>query len=62
MREDECRRRLDEASENLAGARHIAFNFLNIEQAFKAGIQRKQKLTGRNKAYLSQALMGQGAS
>lgn len=62
MREDECRIRRDEAGENFAAVRHVAFNLLNADKTFKAGIQRKQKRAGRNKAYLSQVLMGQGVS
>jgi predicted transposase YbfD/YdcC len=62
MREDDCRIRREQAGENLATIRHIAFNALNGETSFKAGIKRKQKRASRNNAYLSQVLAGLGSS
>ncbi|OIN05327.1 ISAs1 family transposase [Oceanisphaera psychrotolerans] len=62
MREDNCRIRREEAGENFAALRHIAFNLLNAEVSFKAGIKRKQKRAGRNNDYLSRVLAGQGVS
>ncbi|CAH7487622.1 hypothetical protein VCHA38O209_80179 [Vibrio chagasii] len=41
--------------------RHIALNLLTEETSFKPGFKRKQK-TNRSKSYLSQVLVGQGAS
>lgn len=62
MREDDCRIRREQAGENMAAVRHIAFNALNSDTSFKAGIKRKQKRASRNTAYLSQVLSGLGLS
>ncbi|MFD1007487.1 MULTISPECIES: ISAs1 family transposase [Oceanisphaera] len=62
MSEDNCRIRRDEAGENFAAIRHIAFNLLNSDTSFKAGLKRKQKRAGRNSDYLARVLMGQGVS
>lgn len=62
MREDECRIRREQGGENFAAIRHIAFNLLNADTSFKAGIKRKQKRAGRNNEYLSRILAGQGVS
>lgn len=58
MREDDCRIRREQAGENMAAIRHIAFNILNADTSFKAGIKRKQKRASRNTAYLSEVLAG----
>ena len=62
MNEDTCRIRRDEAGENFAAIRHIALNLLNADKSFKAGLKRKRTRAGRNNSYLSEVLMGQGAS
>ncbi|TDW55320.1 ISAs1 family transposase, partial [Oceanimonas baumannii] len=62
MREGDCRIRREQAGENMAAVRHIAFNALNSDTSFKAGIKRKQKRASRNTAYLSQVLSGLGLS
>ncbi|WP_141709748.1 transposase, partial [Vibrio splendidus] len=61
-KEDECRIRREQAGENFAVIRHIALNLLTEETSFKAGIKRKQKKVNRSNSYLSQVLIGQGAS
>jgi predicted transposase YbfD/YdcC len=60
MREDDCRIRREQAGENMATIRHIAFNALRGYTSFKAGMKRKQKRASRNSAYLSQVLAGLG--
>ncbi|OYD21180.1 ISAs1 family transposase, partial [Oceanimonas baumannii] len=62
MREGDRRIRREQAGENMAAVRHIAFNALNSDTSFKAGIKRKQKRASRNTAYLSQVLSGLGLS
>ena len=62
MRKNECRIRREQTGENIAAIRHIAFNALNSERSFKAGIKRKQKRASRNSAYLSKVLSGPGLS
>ncbi|PSJ40077.1 hypothetical protein C7I36_12485 [Zobellella taiwanensis] len=62
MREDDCRIRREQAGENMATIRHIAFNALKGETSFKAGMKRKQKRASRNNAYLSHVLAGLGVS
>jgi predicted transposase YbfD/YdcC len=62
MREDECRIRREQAGENMAAIRHMAFNALNGETSFKASIKRKQKRASRNNAYLTKVLSGLGVS
>lgn len=56
MREDACRIRRDMASENLAGIRHIAMNYLKSEKTFKGGIKRKQKKAAMMESYLAKVL------
>lgn len=56
MNEDACRIRRDMASENLAGIRHIAMNYLKSETSFKAGIKRKQKKAAMSESYLATIL------
>lgn len=56
MNEDACRIRRGMASENLAGIRHIAMNYLKSETSFKAGIKRKQKKAGMMDSYLATVL------
>ena len=56
MREDACRIRRDMASENLAGIRHIAMNYLKSETTFKGGIKRKQKKAAMTESYLAKVL------
>ncbi|MBL1376497.1 hypothetical protein JKV55_03990 [Zobellella sp. CGMCC 1.18722] len=66
MREDECpyvrNKRREQAGENMATIRHIAFNALKADTSFKAGMKRKQKRASRNNAYLSHVLAGLGVS
>jgi predicted transposase YbfD/YdcC len=62
MREDDCRIRREQAGENMATIRHIAFNALKGDTSFKAGMKRKQKRASRNNAYLSHVLAGLGVS
>lgn len=66
MREDECpcfrNKCREQAGENMAAIRHMAFNALNSDTSFKAGIKRKQKRASRNTDYLSQVLSGLGLS
>ncbi len=61
MREDDCRIRREQAGENMVAILHMAFNTLNSDTSFKAGIKRKQKRASRNTDYLSQVLSGLGA-
>ncbi|MHA6964319.1 hypothetical protein [Zobellella denitrificans] len=64
MQEDECpyvrNKRREQAGENLAAIRHIAFNALKADTSFKAGMKCKQKRASRNNAYQSQVLVGLG--
>lgn len=46
----------DMASENLAGIRHIAMNYLKSETTFKGGIKRKQKKAAMMESYLAKVL------
>jgi hypothetical protein len=46
----------DMTSENLAGIRHIAMNYLKSETSFKAGIKRKQKKAAMSESYLATIL------
>ena len=62
LNEDACQINRGQAGENLATARHIAFNLLNAEKTFKGGMKRKQQKASRNREYLTRVLMGQGAS
>lgn len=63
MREDGCpcfsNKCREQAGENMAAIRHTAFNALNSDNSFKAGIKRKQKRASRNTDYPSQVLSGQ---
>ena len=48
-----CLHTTDMASENLAGIRHIAMNYLKSQTSFKAGIKRKQKKAAMSESYLA---------
>lgn len=56
MSEDACLIRRDKASENLAGVRHIAMNYLKNETSFKGGIKHKQKKAVMMESYLAKVL------
>ena len=58
MGEDDCRIRRGDASEILAGFRHIALNLLNDVKSFNGGLKRKQKKASRSTAFLAEVLAG----
>ena len=58
MGEDDCRIRRGDASEILAGFRHIALNLLNDVKSFSGGLKRKQKKASRSTAFLAEVLAG----
>lgn len=62
MSEDDSRIRREKAAENLAAIRYIAFNLLNSQKTFKAGMKRKQKKASMNADYLSELLIAKGFS
>ncbi len=62
MREDECRIRRGNASDNLAGFRHVAMNLLTNENTVKAGIKRKRLKAALSPVYLALVLVRQGLS
>jgi predicted transposase YbfD/YdcC len=57
-REDDCRIRKDNASQNFAILRHISLNLLNQEKHLKKGIRRKRNLAGWDTEYLMDILTG----
>lgn len=56
MREDACLILRDMVSEDLAGIRHIAMNYLKSKKTFKSGIKRKQKKAEMMECYLTKVL------
>jgi predicted transposase YbfD/YdcC len=56
FREDECRIRKGNASENMAIVRHIALNMLKRESSSKKGIARKRLNAAQNDNYLENIL------
>jgi predicted transposase YbfD/YdcC len=56
FREDDCRIRKDNAPENFALLRHIAFNLLSQEKTAKIGIQNKRLQAAWDNDYLAQVL------
>ncbi len=56
FREDDCRVRLDNASENLAILRHIALNLLSHEKTARHGIKGKRLKAGWSQTYLLRVL------
>jgi predicted transposase YbfD/YdcC len=56
FREDDCRIRQDNAPENLALLRHIAFNLLSQDKTAKIGIQNKRLQAAWDNDYLAQVL------
>lgn len=58
FREDECRARIGDSTENFAILRRIALMLLKKEQSFKGGIQTKRLKAGWDKNYLLKILVG----
>jgi predicted transposase YbfD/YdcC len=56
FREDESRKRKDNAPENLAVVRHIAFNLLKAEKGLKRSIAGKRLAAGWEESYLETVL------
>lgn len=60
FREDECRVRIGEASENFSVIRRIALNLLRMEKTSKVGIKIKRSKAGWNSKYLMTVLAAGG--
>ena len=56
FREDDCRVRQGNASENFAVVRHIALNLLKKERSFKGGMRAKRLKAGWDQDYLIKIL------
>ncbi len=56
FREDDCRVRQGNASENFAVVRHIALNLLKKERSFKGGLRAKRLKAGWDQDYLIKIL------